>query len=488
MSRFHFYAPYIKTLSVPSPHMMTETHNWEPLVAYSKDNELFPNLVEFFCAEFHPQALSVFLPHSTRKVTIESPRYPKQLDMADTRQNLEHIARQCPGLYTLEFHPESNMTADDLMSMHVLSSFKNLGHLVSTPIILHSAALRVVAQLPSLQTLSIGSTWSSGDWDSSLCEQIPVGGFPALSNLTLQLKKPQDAKRFWELIPLGVLKKLVLTLDGPDKFEFIPTLCRKSPRITDLVIKFGESKEYRGQVYNMSADVFEHLARLPIESCSFEQTELDFEGAWVRVAGAWQNAKSIEFLDQPTSLEDLFVLSSSLPHLKSIGCKFDLAHAAFTVGPNWSPVGQPPFHSEPLNLTSSQAHLMKIAYGPELTGLARYFAYFWPKLSIKSVEEYVSDDPDRDDPNILAELLARHNALFGVFNQLILAHEPAMGFWSTVRPPMSMEVKLIPQNPGCYGASFVVTVYIGATSGHFDDPGQYVNNADMLQNIPPSSA
>ncbi|KAG8709303.1 hypothetical protein FRC08_018423, partial [Ceratobasidium sp. 394] len=387
MSRFHFYAPYIKTLLVPSPHMMIETHNWEPLVAYSKDNELFPNLVEFFCAEFHPQALSAFLPRdSTCKVTIESPCYPKHLDMADTKKNLEHIALQCPGLYSLEFHPESDTTTDDLMLMHVLSSFKNLGHLVSTPTILHSAALQVVAQLPCLHTLSIDS-YFSGYWDSSSCEQVPVGGFPALSNLMLRLRNSQDAKQFWEFIPLGMLKKLVLTIEDPDdEFEFISTLCRTSPQITDLVIKFGKFEKYRRQVYKMSADVFEHLARLPIESCSFKKTELEFEGAWVRVAGAWQNAKSIEFLHQPTSLEDLFVLSSSLPHLKSIGCKFDLAHAAFTVGPNWSPVGQPPFYSGSLNLTSSQAHLMKIAYGPELTGLARYFAYFWPKLSIKSVE------------------------------------------------------------------------------------------------------
>ncbi|KAG8735388.1 hypothetical protein FRC10_010668 [Ceratobasidium sp. 414] len=419
MSRFHFYAPYIKTLVVHSAYLTAEVQNWEPLIAYSKENELLPNLIKFQCEGFHAQAHSVFLPHSTREINIAT-RYPEDMDIADTSQVLQHAAHKCPGLYSLEFHPGPN--TDVSTSMEALSNFKHLGHLVSTPIVLQSSALQTVARLPRLTTLSIKPN-NRGHWDSSLCEQVPAGGFPVLSDLTLHLKKPQDAKRFWELLPLGVLKKLDLTLEVPsDNSEFISTLCGTSPQITELALRLDESNRDYQRVYRINADMFEHLARLPMESCSFESVKLGFEGAWAKVASSWPNLRFIECLDQPTTLEDLLVLSSNLPKLENIKCRFDLERAARTVGADWSPTGRPAFYPGLLNLVSSRTNIMKIAYGSKLRGLARYFAYFWPKMVVKSVEQYVSEDPDRDDPDMLAELSARHDALFGIFGQLVIAH------------------------------------------------------------------
>ncbi|KAG8712126.1 hypothetical protein FRC08_014999 [Ceratobasidium sp. 394] len=417
MSRFHVYAPYIRTLRAPSAHLQ----NWEPLIAYSKDNELLPNLIEFECDGSGPEALSVFLPRSTRKVTIVRP-YPKPHPIADTRQILEHAVHKCPGLYSLEFHPMSTTDADT--SVEVLLSFKRLGHLVSTPIVLQSTGLQTVARLPRLNTLSIKPA-GSGHWDSSLCEQMPADSFPVLSDLTLCLEKPRDATQFWVLIPLRMLKKLDLTITAPhgDNSEFISTLCRTSPQITELALRFPESERCYRWTYRISAEVFEHLARLPIESCLFESATFDFEGSWAKIGGSWPNLRFLECLSQPADLEDLLVLSSSLPRLESVGCQFDLERAARTVGANWSPVGRPPFYPSLLKLVSPRTNMMKIAYGPELRGLARFFAYFWPNLSVKSVEPYyISDDPRWDFSQLLAELSARRDALFGVFRELILAY------------------------------------------------------------------
>ncbi|KAG8735387.1 hypothetical protein FRC10_010667, partial [Ceratobasidium sp. 414] len=138
MSRFHFYAPYIKTLNIPPLFVMSNVHDWEPLVAYSENNELLPNLVELECSDFHSQALSVFPSRSTQKVTIATPSYPQTLDMAGIRPILEHVAHKCPGLYSLEFHPKPNTATDALTSMQVLSSFKDLRRLVATPVVVQS--------------------------------------------------------------------------------------------------------------------------------------------------------------------------------------------------------------------------------------------------------------------------------------------------------------------------------------------------------------
>ncbi|KAG9082072.1 hypothetical protein FRC06_005255, partial [Ceratobasidium sp. 370] len=207
-----------------------EIDNWGPLAEYSKDNGLLPNLVELQCGKFDLQALSVFLLPSTRKLMIDKPpkEFGEKLDLVGARQLLEYVAPQCPGLCSLEFYPEPTEIPTPPQTFASLSSFKDLRRLVSTPVVIESSALQLVAQLPHLNSLLIAPNANGRHWDWSLCEPVPAGSFPTLGDLTLFLEKPQDATRFWELIPLGILKKLDLTIlkAARDKSPFIPTLCR----------------------------------------------------------------------------------------------------------------------------------------------------------------------------------------------------------------------------------------------------------------------
>ncbi|KAG9094013.1 hypothetical protein FS749_013299 [Ceratobasidium sp. UAMH 11750] len=434
MSRFHFYAPYIKVLQVCG----IGANTWELLAAYSNDNVLLPNLVELRCDEFEPEAFSVFLLPSTQRLTIDKP--PKELarwnrlDMVNTKRLLEHAASRCPSLRSLEFYPEPIHIIDvptPIQTFALLSNFKDLRRLVSTPVVIQSTALQLVAQLPCLTSLSIGPTEKSGHWDSSLCEPVPAGGFPALCDLTLCLENPQDVRRFWELIPLGMLKKLDLTIPEVtgDEPPFIPTLCQASPQITKLRVMLPEFERFHWEFYEISADTFEHLACLALESVSFEGIKLDFEDAWVKVVGAWPNLKSAELLGPRTNLEDLLFLSSNLPKLESIGCKLNLNYA--TVETNWSPVGRPLVYPHLRHLTLYNVDLGD-TMGYESVGgarcksrfghLARFLAYYWPKLSIQVVKEPEEERDSyyhREYYEKCGHHLAAQDVSVGLFKELV---------------------------------------------------------------------
>ncbi|KAG8735389.1 hypothetical protein FRC10_010669 [Ceratobasidium sp. 414] len=172
MTRFHFYGPYVKVLRVPIRKNVAKIDNLELLVTYSKNNKLLPNLVELECEEFDLHTISVFLSSSTQKVTISGPsgkdsvgsdpgasddpdvpQVPRKAqDTSSTVQLLEYTAQECPNLRSLEFHPESDEIVDaptSLQTFTILSGFKHLRSLTSTPVVLESAALQLVAQLPN---------------------------------------------------------------------------------------------------------------------------------------------------------------------------------------------------------------------------------------------------------------------------------------------------------------------------------------------------
>ncbi|KAG8693465.1 hypothetical protein FRC08_009095 [Ceratobasidium sp. 394] len=442
MKRFRFYAPYIKVLRVPIQYYAADIDNWEPLVVYSKNNELLPNLVELECEEFDLQVISVFSSGSTQQITIkrppgadsddsdsddsDEPEVPRKgLDITGTRQFLEHAAYKCPNLRSLEFHPESNEIIDMptlLQTFTFFSNFKDLRRLVSTPVVLESDALRLIAQLPSLNTLSIRPNECSRYWNSSLCEQVPAGSFPALGDLTIRLGTPRAAGRFWELIPLHTLKNLDLAITSPsvqDASDFIPVLCRTSPLITALKLKAN------GWSFKITADMFEHLARLPIESFSFLGVRLNFRGAWAKVAGAWPNLKSLK-CSESASLDDLLFLSSKLPKLEDIDCHFDFESAADTVGKDWMPAGRPLFYPNLKHLSPLSSNLTRLYYHSALRGLARFVAYFWPRLSIKYIEEdnweEYADHDETDLRRMNEDVLAGQEGVFVMFQELIFAY------------------------------------------------------------------
>ncbi|KAG8745083.1 hypothetical protein FRC10_008935 [Ceratobasidium sp. 414] len=422
MTRFRFYAPYIKMLGAYGDEL--EVCNWDLLLSFSQATELLPNLVELNCSLYDLELFSTFLSHSTKRIKV----FGGHCSTFSARL-LEAVVRVCPGIYSLDFRPELRGPADTITARNellqgftFLASFQDLRALRSAPMILQSPVLELVAQLPYLKRMAIEPFYIREYWDPSLCQQLPPGSFPALDPLTLGLGSFRDAKKFWELIPLPNLKELDLTMElatNDNEFPFIPTLCQASPQITSLQLHFFPPGL---EPHEINADMFEHLARLPLDRIfSLEYAILDFENAWTSVVDAWPHLERFCCLDQPADLNDLLFLSSHLPELKHLTCDFDLEDAARTVKYNWRPDGKPPFYPNLTGLTIKQFELRELIRGPEyhLGDVARFIAYFWPNAEIRGAQE---DEIVEDGSETEIEALEDKQAMFKMFRELIRAY------------------------------------------------------------------
>ncbi|KAG8691122.1 hypothetical protein FRC08_010270 [Ceratobasidium sp. 394] len=422
MSRFHFYAPFIKKLSFDSYFDSVELVSWEPLINYSQKTEILPNLVEFVCwkADLHP--LYVFTSGSTELIYFFG-----SLDVPLVGKLLTHVAKKSPRVRELQFYSESSHLIDSInaippQAFDPLSTFHNLRRLTSSTEILHSHALNPLAQLPNLTELQIEDYYSSGP-SLLLREQLPAGSFPSLGTLYIDFGTPHDVKKFWELVPLKALNKVHISIQSTkhtDQLLFIASLCQGSPRIRELGINFSEEPEDDEDIYNLQADTFEYLGRLPLDrSLSLGSAKLEFDDAWNRITMFWPDLREFRCIHQTMRLKDLKLLSASLPNLCRLECDFDLANAASVIEPGWQPTGHPPFYPNLHELTIKSFDLKESVRADQARGLsdlARTFAYFWPNVQICW-----------DAPDDMSEVdhYSCQEAMFDVFKQLIKAHAHA---------------------------------------------------------------
>ncbi|KAG8759148.1 hypothetical protein FRC12_009837 [Ceratobasidium sp. 428] len=428
MSRFHIYAPFIKNVHVDSSYAESlEVHDWEPLISYAQTTQLLPNLVEFNGSQRDLWPCLIFLSGSTRVVKIR--KGTDSFGNIPTGKILGHIANQRPNIFELEFHcqldePDGDYVEDALLQTFapLSAGFQNLHYLVSSPLILQPAALRPLARLPNLTYLSARAESNTLPWDSSSFNQLPSNSFPALKGLSLELETCRDMRRFWELIPLTNLERVTVSVASTNDVEdeFVPTLCRASPNIKSLVLALPRQAgldEGHGQIYRIPLNMFEHLARLPLEDIfSLISAKLDFDNAWVRIAATWPALREISCLRQPMRLDELLHLSISLPNLCRVQCDFDLEHAVRAVGRNWQPSGDVPSCPSLRYLTITTTHLREHAssFNYDLSDLARFFAYFWPNIRVESKEAYSGD--------FESDTWKYNQALFDMFQKLIRAH------------------------------------------------------------------
>ncbi|KAG8717473.1 hypothetical protein FRC09_014227 [Ceratobasidium sp. 395] len=429
MSRFHIYAPSIKNLDVDSPYGESlEVHDWESLILYAQTTQLLPNLVVFHGSQRDLWPCLLFLSGSTQTIRIFQDT--DSFGNIPTSKILGHIANQCPNIFRLEFYCQleeptnGDYLEDALLQMFTPLSmgFQNLHHIMSNTLILQPDALRRLAQLPNLTNIWAQAEPDTLPWNSSSCGQLPPDSFPALKSLSLDLETCRDVRRFWELVPLANLETATVSIASTNEIEneFIQTLCRASPNTKSLRLAFPRQDgldEEDDQIHMIPLDMFEHLARLALKDMfSLSLAKLNFDDGWVRIAAAWPSLREIDCLRQPMRLDQLLLLSISLPNLYRVQCDLDLEHAARAVERNWQPSGDAPSFPSLCYLTIKTYHLREHAssYHYDLSDLARFFAYFWPNINVQSKEAY-SGNPE--------SLTRKYNqALFDMFQKLIRAH------------------------------------------------------------------
>lgn len=236
--------------------------------------------------------------------------------------------------------------------MIALSGLHKLRSLSCNLPIIHSPTLMAVAQLPNLTDLSIsGNPDSQNDllWDLSWRDRIPPGSFPALKSLTVDLGTSYNTEQFFKFLPLTGLNGVNIILAQGD-LQFISTLCRASPQLTDLDILHFNGIDHEDEeimIGRISSGLFEHLSRLPMmQSFELDGAILDFPDVWRTIARAWPNIREINCIGQVMQLEDLQLISSGIPNLRRIKCKFDFENAVRTVERRWRPTGNTPSYPE----------------------------------------------------------------------------------------------------------------------------------------------
>ncbi|KAG8723941.1 hypothetical protein FRC09_001050 [Ceratobasidium sp. 395] len=350
------------------------------------------------------------------------------LSVSSVKHVLDHIAIICPGVHQLTFYPSSdryidNFSLEDIPSQTFasLAKFRGLRRLDSGIAILQSHSLQLLAELPYLAFLRVESGYLHDVKHVQLCHQLPPDSFPSLATLHIDLPTPRDIKRFWDVVPLKKLIEVHITIqsaDDDDQMQFIPSLCRGSPRIKALLLDFpmGDDDE---PVYSIGADMFEHLERLPLDHFfAVTYARLDFERPWDKLVMAWPKIQEIRLIHQPTSLEDLMALSASLPNLLTIECDFNFTEMAKNVEHNWDPTEGFRFYPRLDRFIIKQPELKDLATSEShnIDDLARFFACHWPNARILTSIAVESDLGTGPDGWIYED------GLFSLFKKLIKAH------------------------------------------------------------------
>ncbi|KAG8718958.1 hypothetical protein FRC09_011837 [Ceratobasidium sp. 395] len=239
--------------------------------------------------------------------------------------------------------------------------------------------LKLIAQLPNLSTLNITPNYREY-LNCSLSTRLPEGSFLALNKLWVPCTTFQSIKKFWQFIPLSKLETLALAIQSvsnDDDLIFIPTLCQASPRITGLSLSFPfvDDRAEEQEPYLIGEEEFESLLGLALESkFILRYAMFESDSAWARIANSWKGLTNIDCRYQPTSLDELTLLCSSLPKLKTICYDFDLEGAAGSVEHDWTPVGPRPVYPCLEELELTQLKLVEVMASREhsLSDLARY--------------------------------------------------------------------------------------------------------------------
>ncbi|KAG8779307.1 hypothetical protein FRC12_024434 [Ceratobasidium sp. 428] len=422
MSRFHFYAPFIKIIELGFFAASLNLNDWSPLIAYAQTTRLLPNLVQVAYVGPELEPLTVFLNSSVRMINLSS------LRVSFVKEVLDHIAIICPEAHQLEFYPSSghyidNFSLEDIPSQTFVSlaKFRDLRRLTSGVAILQSHSLQLLAELPYLAFLQVEAGYLHEVKNVQLCRQLPADSFPSLTILNIDLPTSQDVKRFWDLVPLKKLIEVhifIQSADDSDQMQFIPSLCRGSPLIRALLLDFPRSGDSE-PLYRIGADMFEHLRRLPLNHFfSVTYARLDFERPWNTLAMAWPQIQEIRLINQPANLEDFMSLSASLPNLSTIECDFSFAKMANDIERNWEPTENSRFYPGLKRFIIKQPEIKDLAASKSRTldDLAKFFAYFWPSAQTTislSIESELGPGPGG---------WIYEDGLFNLFTRLVKAH------------------------------------------------------------------
>lgn len=213
----------------------------------------------------------------------------------------QKVSSMCHGLQTLEFYPNrGELEYGEGLSLvsspsegfpRILAGFSQLRSFSSSAFIFNPAVLKVLGDLPQLESLGMVDSCADEETPPMLGEdfEIPETWFPMLRSLQIYDMHPLDISTMWKQPPL--VQNLVSVIvqcfpstpdDGeeedPDGQEwidgFISDLVQSSPLVENLDLDF-DVLSWVDQSYSLSADSLENLRRLRLRSIRLSGIKLD---------------------------------------------------------------------------------------------------------------------------------------------------------------------------------------------------------------------
>ncbi|CAE6489271.1 unnamed protein product [Rhizoctonia solani] len=363
LSRFNIYAPHIKRLT-PSALYVDRCEGWEGFLACTRSVDLLPNLEALHLPVprysehiIDPDNTRIdsanwvmaFLSTSVQKLVLVPPEteFLMQgtywLDFDTTNRIMDLASQKCPRLCLLSIFPaevkgvisrnsiassfEQVLFLPDALQIHSsILRLHSLSSLSTSPAILSTRALAALSSLPNLKSLCVSGQESNVE---VYCDglQIPIDGFPALTNLELH-------QLTWEtILNLCKSKPIVtglhsMTVSAPNQAlgsdlhvshasfsDIVPLLVANKSSITALNL---HDYWYR-LVSPESLTSWKHLPLLSLHlgwSISFEYKFEEFSRFLLCLP--FLEELKLNMTQEPLDLEKLKAIVDLLPHLRRL--------------------------------------------------------------------------------------------------------------------------------------------------------------------------
>ncbi|KAG8740107.1 hypothetical protein FRC10_004736 [Ceratobasidium sp. 414] len=363
LSRFEFYAPFVKELCLqPALHEQKQEPNWHALSNVVSRHPLLPSLCklilgvpsERYCSPRSfgsPEDLAcanAFISPSLVDIRLPS-EYSLWLDPDTASQLLKDIVDTAPELKVLHIYVYPNMGNVD-PAFRTVTRFQNLRALKCTSVMVDCEKLRLLGTLPQLESLQIvspGDGYVSDDEDEDPLGDwvLPARSFPMLRHLSAYELPASMVVQFWRLTSLV---QLLVSVNVKFQSELsnegiICNICKSSPQTQELSLDFSNIY-YPG----ISTAFIDHFRKLPLQR--LRMTGSYFIEELTPLIPSMTNLEYLDIGDTDLAVEDLIPIAKYMPWLRFLSASdLDLN------GSGW------PWEVEPNSVTPSLSMLCLVA-------------------------------------------------------------------------------------------------------------------------------
>ncbi|KAJ1302245.1 hypothetical protein OPQ81_001066 [Rhizoctonia solani] len=333
--RFNLYAIHVKRIVRHNQNKQSNVA-WDRLLKLVGARPILPNLEvlkipinppRHFPGEINGRELiSYFTAYlSPTLVEIDSTRGPDlYMEPENFTPLVSRIAQECPHLKSLKLKAwtgpsgvghDPNKLAGSLVQFHNLCSV-TLGFVALDPRVLVS-----LGTLPNLESLNIDESTGGEEWIDSESPPIslPDGSFPALRHLGISVYF--GCLAIYQIWNINALVQCLTSISVPilgigdpaEACNFIRTICKASPLVTDLCVNSIRSP----RIDFLSSAIIDYLAQLPLERLRLSWKDLSNQYCggeyFVR---AFPNMKSLRIRGYTFSFKDLVLMAKYMPELQ----------------------------------------------------------------------------------------------------------------------------------------------------------------------------